>query len=590
MTIIAKNGEESHVSALSPLKRSTIEQRNRLLFILFCAVYRIIALLLLRTTFVPDEYYQSVEPAFKFVFNNSTKLVIPPLTWEWQSEYRIRSYIPILHYIKWFQLLQLLGIDNAFLIRNGPRVIQTFCSVIGDISLYFVSKIIFVNEDIARDITIVNLLSWSGTYCMSRTLVNSYETILQNVGAWFWIICIKNESKKLWYDLFYVVLVTISVYSRPTSLLWWLIPMSVYIMMDRWRIVYCSLIGLCTCVACIIIDSYHYNAIFNYPDGCLYTYNGSNEAIKFIIGHICTWKVTITPLNFYIYNVHRSYAELFGIKTWYWTLVEGLPVVSGFYAPFIFYEIFAFLSHKFRGVSNDMLLNYLVFSALFYAISLRIVTSHQEYRFLLPCLPALHMLLGIRFNQLKRNSSKWRILYFVSFVLNAILATALLTSHQNGAENSFKYLVNHINIKFRDIQVPAAINVYVVAPCYSFPGYSYIHDRYQANIQIRLHYLSCFPLQTQHAVSANDIYHTLKLEAGGDCVDDCPCNQVNYLVTFDTYKESLSNILDSGNYYKLYSVRHSFFKYDYDDAHENKFVYIYSTDQSCSTVQDIVNL
>ena len=568
MSTMAKYGEESPVSA----------------FALACVIYRIATLLLLRTTFVPDEYYQSFEPAFKYVYTDSNNLVIPPLTWEWQSEFRIRSYVPILHYIQWFRFLKVLGMDYAFLIRNGPRSMQTLYSIIGDLSLYSTSKILFGSEDIARDIIIVNLLSWSGTYCLSRTLINSYETVLQYIGVLLWIICMKNQTKKLWYNVSFIVLVTISMYSRPTSFLWWAIPMIIYLSTDQRRIVYCTLIGLLTCTMCIVIDSYHYNNIFNYPDNGLYAYDGSNKIIQFILSQISALKITITPLNFYIYNVHRNYAELFGVKPWYWTLTEGLPVVLGFYAPFIFYELFLYLTRGFRSITDVTLLNYLVISSSFYAITLRIVTSHQEYRFLLPCLPSLHILLGIRYNQMSRNRSKWRILYFVSFILNVSLASILLTSHQHGTENSFNYLVNHIKTKFYDIKAPNIINVYVVAPCYSFPGYSYIYDKYQPDIQLRLHSLNCDPLQSQRLVTGDDIYNSLK-KVVDDSISKTSCHHIDFIVTFDAYKEKLKDIITNENYHELHSIRHSFLKYDYDDPNENKFVHIYSTEgQSCSII------
>ncbi len=590
---MVKFGEDSQVSERSLLIRlhfifaklsTIISATNGFKIVLTCIIYRIAAFLLLRTTFVPDEYYQSVEPAFKFVYSDNNKLVIPPLTWEWQSEYRIRSYIPILHYILCFRLLKTLSIDYSFLIRNGPRFMQTLYSIIGDLSLYSTSKILFVSEDIARDIVIVNLFSWSGTYCMSRTLINSYETVLQYIGVLLWIICMKNQSKKLWYNVSYIVLVTISIYSRPTSFLWWVIPMIVYLTTDKMRIVYCTLIGLFTCTVCIVIDSYHYNSTFNYPDNGLYTYDGSIKIIQLILSQISALKITITPLNFYIYNVHQNYAELFGVKTWYWTLIEGLPVILGFYTPFIFYELFLYLTRGFCSITDVTLLNYLVFSASFYAITLRIVTSHQEYRFLLPCLPSIHILLGIRYNQMNKYRSKWRILYLVIFVLNVSLASVLLTSHQHGTENSFNYLVNHIKTKNYNIQEPNIINVYVVAPCYSFPGYSYIYDKYQPDIQLRLHSLNCDPLQSQRLVTGSDIYNSLKLEVD-DSISATFCHQIDYIVTFDAYKENLKDIINNEIYYELHSIRHSFFKYDYDDPNDNKFVSIYSTEgQSCSSV------
>jgi hypothetical protein len=98
-------------------------------------------------------------------------------------------------------------------------------------------------------------------------------------------------------------------------------------------------------------------------------------------------------------------------------------------------------------------MKYLIFLSFFYAFSLRIVSAHQEYRFLLPCLPFIHTLVGHvvtdlitdnnntfnnnnnnnNNNNLKKSNYKfWRIV--VSFIccLHVFSSIFLITKHQFG--------------------------------------------------------------------------------------------------------------------------------------------------------------
>lgn len=68
--------------------RAVISAIPLLIFLLISKLGVIV--LLTVTSFVPDEYFQYGEPAYRFVFGPGI------LSWEWQADYRIRSYIPLL--------------------------------------------------------------------------------------------------------------------------------------------------------------------------------------------------------------------------------------------------------------------------------------------------------------------------------------------------------------------------------------------------------------------------------------------------------------------------------------------------------------
>ena len=99
------------------------ERVDTALLQLACA-WRILVLLLICTTFVPDEYYQYVEPSFNAIANQGIRyfyFCVAQLlsivnnfqlnenrTWEWDDQHRIRSYLPLMPLISGYKLLNLV--------------------------------------------------------------------------------------------------------------------------------------------------------------------------------------------------------------------------------------------------------------------------------------------------------------------------------------------------------------------------------------------------------------------------------------------------------------------------------------------------
>ena len=70
--------------------------------IYFVIAYRFLCVFLIQGSYHPDELYQSVEPAYRYVYEEGLE------TWEWSNEYKIRSYGLILLYIIYFYIVRLL--------------------------------------------------------------------------------------------------------------------------------------------------------------------------------------------------------------------------------------------------------------------------------------------------------------------------------------------------------------------------------------------------------------------------------------------------------------------------------------------------
>ena len=94
----------------------------------------LICCFLLRTNFVPDEYFQALEPAFEVVYGRGV------LTWEWSKAFCLRSYVGLLPFIGVYKLLQSAGMDSAGALYAAPRALQCLATILADVSLYKIAR------------------------------------------------------------------------------------------------------------------------------------------------------------------------------------------------------------------------------------------------------------------------------------------------------------------------------------------------------------------------------------------------------------------------------------------------------------------
>jgi phosphatidylinositol glycan class B len=118
-------------------------------------ITRISISLLTRTFFVPDEHFQSTEPAHRMVFG------FGHLTWEWVSPQPIRSFSFPSLFVPVFYTLKLLRLDNmTVLVRAAyctrlavlsqvalqiwaPKVLTGIVASITDSSVYQLAYLLF---------------------------------------------------------------------------------------------------------------------------------------------------------------------------------------------------------------------------------------------------------------------------------------------------------------------------------------------------------------------------------------------------------------------------------------------------------------
>lgn len=91
----------------------------------------------MRSSFSPDEFWQSLEVAHRCVFGYGY------LTWEWWDEHQVRSIAhPFVYAVVYFAL-KVLGIDYPGVVAYAPRVLQSVLLAVVDWSLYKTAAIVY---------------------------------------------------------------------------------------------------------------------------------------------------------------------------------------------------------------------------------------------------------------------------------------------------------------------------------------------------------------------------------------------------------------------------------------------------------------
>ncbi|XP_073922097.1 GPI mannosyltransferase 3 isoform X3 [Castor canadensis] len=176
--------------------------------VLFTIALRIFNCFLVQTSFVPDEYWQSLEVAHHMVFNYGY------LTWEWAE--RLRGYTYPLVFASIYKILHLLGKDSVQLLIWIPRLAQALLSAIADVRLYSLMKQL-ENQELGRWVFFCQLCSWFTWYCCTRTLTNTMETVLSIIALFYY----PWEGSKSMNSVTYSFLVALAFIIRPTALIPW---------------------------------------------------------------------------------------------------------------------------------------------------------------------------------------------------------------------------------------------------------------------------------------------------------------------------------------------------------------------------------
>ncbi|KAF2266627.1 hypothetical protein CC78DRAFT_513262 [Lojkania enalia] len=383
--------------------RSINGHRDSILSILTLLIaFRIANALALRTFFQPDEFFQSLEPAWQLAFGEASK---PWITWEWRAQLR-SSLHPALFagvYQAAAKLATICGLtltSQAELLVAAPKVIQAVSAALLDwYSFKLAEKVYGHGSGTAWTTLALSVCSPWQWFCSTRTLSNCLETTITSVAVYYWPwhwhdprisapptgnresrehpnkqIADKDTLGSLSQLRLSLLLAAFACILRPTNILIWLaVSLPTLGQIPSWRrhilireILFCGS-GVLACSA--VSDRLYYQV----------------------------W--TLPPVRFLYFNIAQSLAVFYGKNRVDYYLTEGLPLLLTTALPFALLGTWQALRAKAVRPSTSPaddavargILGRLAWTSIIMTMSLSLI-SHKEVRFLYPVLPFLHVL------------------------------------------------------------------------------------------------------------------------------------------------------------------------------------------------------
>ncbi|KAM5345397.1 hypothetical protein ACJ41O_011259 [Fusarium nematophilum] len=364
-------------------------QRNRPVFLRDIIVIRLINAWWLATFFQPDEFFQSLEPAWDLAFGTESGAW---LTWEWKHQLR-SSLHPALfagaYLVADFVASHVLpmGILRAAILVAAPRALQAVIAALGDWFTWQLAVSIYgPNSNVSFFALFLQLFSAWQWYCSTRTFSNSLEMTLTVMALYYWpweLLGVAQTTKEnpkspptlrsLWPLRASLCLAALAVVLRPTNVLIW----GTIALVTVTRI---SLQGpsplTLTTVLILIREAMLCGSL-------ILAMSMASDRLYFGF-----W--TFPPYNWLNFNISQSLAVFYGRNPWHYYLLQGLPLLCTTSLPFALsalYKPAAFAAS--RGQSNTLKA---LASTVFTTVGALSLISHKEVRFIYPLLPALSIL------------------------------------------------------------------------------------------------------------------------------------------------------------------------------------------------------
>ncbi|KAF1791935.1 PH domain-like [Phytophthora cactorum] len=391
------------------LKKTVEELPTTRVFWVGVAAFRLWNALFVRTSFNPDEYWQSTEVAHRLVFGYGY------LTWEWQDDAQLRGFAHPALFAGLYKLLELLNLDSRWAVAYGPRLMQGLISAANDFFLYKLARNYF-DAKAAKWALLCQFFSWFTFYVMVRPFSNCVETLCTTAALAYWpwkfledgadkknddAAPVKRRNRAL-----ALVLAALGVLFRPTNAIIWLYPGIVHFLQTRDH-AYLMFglvmpIAIVTTLTMLCIDRLGYGE----------------------------W--TFVPFNFFKFNVLEGKDKLYGEHPWSWYFSQGYPAIVGTTLPIVIAGYLTVPSSK-KDLGRVIMWALFVYSN----------AAHKEFRFVLPLLPPAFVYAGYCLRNLERKlyvqfreRTQWNLLRLAVFsviVPNVLSAYYLSRSHQLSA-------------------------------------------------------------------------------------------------------------------------------------------------------------
>ncbi|XP_067130582.1 GPI mannosyltransferase 3 [Centruroides vittatus] len=489
--------------------KKKVHENSGLIFIILI-FHSIISSFLVQTFYVPDEYWQSLEVAHRYVFGYGY------LTWEWKESIRSCTYPLAIAFI--YKILNVVNLDNLKCLILSPRLLQALLTGTGNYYIYKLS-ILHHGYRTARWTLFSLLTSWFLFYCASRTLSNTAEMAIVSYG--FYLFPWFNSSVLKWKYLWFAGL---SCMIRPTAVILWLPLYIWHCVQERRQIMYLLLKTMIVCACCVVA--------------------------MIIFDWFCFGRFVFTPYQFMYFNWIHNVGTYYGSNSWHWYFTQGFPAVMGFQLlPFLL----AFQSHQ--------TFHYL--KLILWLLTVLSFVSHKEFRFLLPVLPLSLHVSGIGLDILAQNGRKHRYLHIsyrsiamaiVILIGNFSLLIYTSLYHQRGTLDVMDYL-SKLAVQNKKM------NVLFLMPCHSTPFYSHIHQN------ITMKFLTCEPdflnqvdyLDEADVFYGNPTFWLAEKFGSGIDVENNKIILPSHIVIFDLLFYHISEFLHYHNYDQCFKTFHTKF-------------------------------
>jgi phosphatidylinositol glycan class B len=442
---------------------------------------------------VPDETWQSVEVAHDLVFGFGYR------TWEWREA--IRSHLHPLLFVPVLALVKALGIDTPAVVVMAPRLMQAVVSAAGDVcAVKFYDK--HFEAGTRKWFLLFYASQWFLNYSLSRTLINSLETVLASVA-----LLLYPKQRRSANNWAYVLCLTLCFCMRPTAAVMWGPLVASHLLRllkdgDLVKQLFAKMIPVAaaTMTTIFAVDSFLYG------------------------------RLVFVPWNFFKWNVLHDVGSHYGTHPWHWYLTSALPVMATGVG------LIPLAVGLGRALFNPRLA--LLSWTLVWTVCVFSLIPHKEMRFLLPLLPLACCFAA---SGMGRSSlSKGKLM--ATLALNVPLALYLSLVHQTG---------NMAVIAHLSHAAAANSSTWLLMPCHSTPFYSHLHRR------LEVRFLACEPNLSRQPnyVDEADVFYSDP--SGWLRTEMSSATPPTFIALFDVLVPAVTEELTAGRYSQCASFFHS---------------------------------
>jgi len=465
--------------------------------VLFFTTFRIANLFLIQSQFDPDEYWQNLEPSYCYIFGDDPIFdeysSCPGLTWEWRRRQQsqlesaassklnehwshpftnsfifglegpVRSFASIFPTLVFYAVIKKYRWDSSWMVSRGPLVINSiFVAATTDWTVWYTSKWMkttikghsnnIQNDEKKNSLVFwcvyCQLSSWFNAYTLIRTYSNSLETLLLSLSFALVspVFLSTNETlntstistMRSWFAFF---LGGICVSIRFTCLTAY-IPMGIILARQtkntfNYLFRVCALAGLLGFLSTVILDRVMFGV----------------------------WAIPVLG-NFH-FNVIQGNGSLYGTHPFYWYFIAGVPAITGILFPVLIYDLLF-------GTWNRATRNLWTIIACY--VIAHSWSGHKEFRFLLPILPMICLLCGMRIQNLvtRVGPSRRKQIMIACAVPNLVAILYLGLVHQRAPIEVNRAILKAVAAA-GNLQ-PDIIQVHYLMGCHSTPLLSHLHD------------------------------------------------------------------------------------------------------------------